>query len=85
MSTMSTKLPVACAARNPTNNKPIIIKRGERGYFPAAEDLNIQMFNRRLNVTAAQVEAMLVGSMFGFDVPGADPDRCSGTAEADLV
>ncbi len=82
---MSSKLPIACAARNPTDNKPIIIKRGERGYHPAAEDLNVQMFNRRLNVTASQVEAMMIGSMFGFDVPGADPDRCDGTMAANLV
>jgi hypothetical protein len=29
--------------------------------------------NRELGVTRQQMEAMKVGSMFGWDVPGADP------------
>ena len=32
--------------------------------------------NRKLGVTTAQEEAMKIGSMCGWDVPGADPDHC---------
>ena len=32
--------------------------------------------NRKLGVTPAQEEAMKIGSMCGWDVPGADPDHC---------
>ena len=32
--------------------------------------------NRKLGVTPAQEEAMKIGSMCGWDVPGADPDNC---------
>jgi hypothetical protein len=67
-------LPKVCAARKPDDNTPIIIRRGEPGYHPAPrQDFDVDGFNSRHNVTAAQVEAMLAGSMFGFHVPGADP------------
>ena len=54
----------------------ICIRRGERGYHmtdwrggrPVAERLN-----RRGGVTRAQEEAMVIGSMCGWEVPGADP------------
>ena len=63
-----------------------MIKRGESGYYrPSlnggymgnesytgrqyADDLNT-----RLEVTRAQEEAMKVGSMFGWEAPGANPD-----------
>ncbi len=32
--------------------------------------------NRKRGVTPAQEEAMKIGSMCGWDVPGADPDNC---------
>jgi hypothetical protein len=60
-----------------------IIKCGESGYhlteFDAPDVPNdyaqeaVQHFNKRLGVTSAQVLAMEIGSMFGWDVPGANP------------
>jgi hypothetical protein len=68
------KLPEMCAARNPSDGKPILIKRGVKGYFPVNNNLDVDGFNARGGVTAAQVEAMTAGSMFGWDCPAADPD-----------
>lgn len=67
-------LPERCAARLPSNRKaPIMIKRGQDGYYPAALDLDVDAFNAKLGITKAQVMAMVAGSMFGWDCPGADP------------
>ena len=59
----------------------IVIKRGEIGYYRSdwetgdkAKNQEIADFhNRKCGITSAQVEAMRAGSMFGFDVLGANP------------
>lgn len=54
-----------------------IVKRGELGYYPApgmtlaAADRK----NEQLGVSHAQREAMQVGSMFGWHVPGVNPAK----------
>lgn len=53
----------------------ICVKRGERGYYPIFTPLSADELNRREGVTPAQREAMHCGSMMGWEVPGADPDR----------
>lgn len=70
-----TKLPWICAHRNAVDGKTMIIIRGEDGYIPA-DDLviNPDKFNMVLGVDAFQAEGMLAGSMFGWGVPGCDPD-----------
>ena len=68
------KLPELCAARLPNDGSPILIRRGVAGYWPFKPDLDVDEFNARHGTTPAQVEAMLCGSMFGWDVPAADPD-----------
>ena len=65
------KLPKICAAIHPTSNAPIMIRRGVMGYYPAPPALNVQRFNSIRNITDAQVEAMEIGSCFGWEVPGA--------------
>ena len=58
----------------------ILIRRGESGYHPAegyaarSEEL-ADLFNARLGVTPAERAAMEFGSMFGWDIPGADPNK----------
>lgn len=81
-------LPPISFARNPANNETVVIRRGVEGYWPlsemnalpavkALEDQNdVAALNAAIGVTAAQALAMLNGSMFGFDCPGADPLNC---------
>jgi hypothetical protein len=74
-------LPDFCYSTTPHSGELIIIKRGERGYYSCeystpdkkynleyAKDCNI-----RLGVTKRQEEAMISGSMLGFDTPAAKP------------
>ena len=78
------KLPQLCFTLLPGTGQLIYVKRGESGYYPsdwstpdAQENRRIaDEQNRKLGVTPAQEEAMKIGSMCGWDVPGADPDHC---------
>jgi hypothetical protein len=72
-------LPELCYALLETEKRAIIIKRGEKGYYQTdwpdgyTQEM-IDNLNQRLGVTKAQAEAMHVGSMFGWSVPGANPE-----------
>jgi hypothetical protein len=66
-------LPQFAAARLPSDDTPVLIMRGERGYWPWPPGIDPDAFNKQRGISAAQVEAMVCGSMFGFEVPGADP------------
>jgi hypothetical protein len=74
------KLPEMCWTTVPSSNEVVIVKRGEIGYFPQREDVlhyeahMVDALNERLGVTKEQELAMKSGSMFGWDIPGADPD-----------
>jgi len=67
------RLPRECAARLAMDDSPILIKRGESGYFPLAPATDVDKFNADRGITEAQVNAMEAGSMFGWECPGADP------------
>lgn len=73
------KLPALCYGVHLTTGETVIIKRGVDGFFPTDWGVQgqdaVNRFNERLGVNRAQAEAMYVGSAFGWDVPGADPDR----------
>ena len=74
-------LPEVCYSILPSTGDVIIIKRGESGYYRCEYSTEDKAFNREfandrnanLGVSKAQVEAMLAGSMYGWDVPAADP------------
>ncbi len=75
------KLPEKCFTILESTGEMIVIKRGEKGYYPqnlenapwGAE--NKDSLNERMGVTKAQEKAMQAGSMFGWDIPAADPDN----------
>ena len=74
-------LPEICFSILPSTGDVIIIKHGESGYYRCEYSTEDKAFNREfandrnanLGVSKAQVEAMLAGSMYGWDVPAADP------------
>lgn len=55
------------------DNKVIMIKKGERGYYNYENPMNLTSdeLNESIGVNKAQAAAMSVGSMFGWEVPGA--------------
>ena len=75
-------LPEVCFSILPSTGDVIIIKHGESGYYRCEYSTEDKAFNREfandrnanLGVSKAQVEAMLAGSMYGWDVPAADPN-----------
>ena len=85
-------LPEVCYSILPSTGALICIKRGEAGYFPSAwsthdpkENSGLADFNNnRLGVTQAQRLAMEIGSMCGWDAPGADPKAHERAAQGDL-
>ncbi|AMK23219.1 MULTISPECIES: hypothetical protein [Sphingomonadaceae] len=73
------RLPEMCAAFLPSSGEPIVIKRGEPGYWPLPEGMTADRINATFDASPAQIAAMLAGSMFGWHVPGADPGRYDET------
>lgn len=69
---IATLPPLAYASLQETG-EVIKIQRGVRGYFVVSPGLGATERNRVLGVSPGQAQAMLIGSMFGFDVPGANP------------
>ena len=70
------KLPVECFATMRSDpSQVILIRRGEKGYYPVTTRATADKLNSTLEPvpTSAQVKAMEAGSMWGFDVPAADP------------
>ena len=77
------KLPRECYRVMEVSYEIIRVVRGMQGYYPTdiptvsrdhAQMLADKM-NKELGVTKAEAEAMFVGSLFGWNVPGADPDN----------
>ncbi|MCE6957736.1 hypothetical protein LAZ40_01505 [Cereibacter sphaeroides] len=78
-------LPELCFALHPDDGRIICLRLGQSGYWEptnAPEDPAgqaraawVDRRNRELQVTPAQREAMIAGSLFGWHLPIADPDR----------
>lgn len=74
-------LPDICYGVLPSTGDLIIITKGEPGFTKASSPYDSPERNKELadghnaemGVTKAQAAAMLAGSMFGWDVPAADP------------
>ena len=71
-------LPRYCYSYLRTEKTEIRIDFGERGYTPYRPQGNgraANEMNRELGISPAQVSAMEAGSMFGWNVPAADPKQ----------
>ena len=68
-------LPACCFARSPLTGETVGIIRGGNGYRPVVSHDTPEALNATLPnpPTPAQVQAMLAGAVFGWDVPAADP------------
>ena len=69
-------LPRYCYGFIPTSKEEIRIDIAESGYTPVGRDgsmKHVLEINRELGITRQQMEVMKVGSLFGWNVPGADP------------
>jgi hypothetical protein len=76
-----------CDGRYPVGAPVIGIRRGEAGFHAVSTRLTARELNEQERVSEHQVRAMLMGSLFGWDTPGADPRRWQsrGHATADTV
>lgn len=80
---MTDSMPARCMAQHPYekggDGKPllILIERGSRGYWPRHYQTaaHADAFNARHGVSPAMREAMVHGSVFGWDLPIADPAK----------
>ena len=79
-------LPPMCYSVLPSSGALIGIRRGESGYFlamegtgdRAANEAVANQENKRLGVTPEQRMAMEIGSLCGWDAPGANPRMYEG-------
>jgi len=75
------ELPNDCFSVMPHSGDLILIVMGEKGFYPQGESTSDPAVNRQiataknalLGVTRAQEEAMLAGSLLGWNVPAAKP------------
>lgn len=71
------KLPPFAVVAGP-DGAPVYVLKGVSGYVEApelAKHYSVEEANALIGVSPAEAKAMEAGSMFGFDVPAADPDN----------
>ena len=73
------KLPDYCFIDHPVTGQCIMVRKGEHNYFelefPESPAKTASEMNVAAGVTIQQAKAMKVGTMFGWDALGADPDN----------
>jgi hypothetical protein len=73
---MNNNLPDFCYTYNSLSKEVILLINGVKGYKETDKSAqNWIKENEELGITPEQVMAMICGSMFGWNVPGANPDE----------
>jgi hypothetical protein len=72
-------LPERCYALNAITTACVILEKGMSGYYTTDYPQGytqevIDKLNESLGVSKAQAQAMFIGSMFGWNAPGANPE-----------
>ena len=83
------ELPASCFSTLPGTGELVVLKRGIKGYFKCEEGYDdkamnqvIADFHNRIDgISPAQLLAMEIGSLSGFDVPGANPQMYLNSAK----
>ena len=79
-------LPIAAAVTRPMTGEMVIVKRGERGYWPVIRqnlddpEMTPQAWNTQHGISEQDAWLLLIGSMFGWDESGEWPDWDAYTA-----
>ena len=68
---MDYSLPITCVSKHVAPDMVVLITRGLSGYSLIKEGTSVEDYNIKRGITNAQVRAMEIGSMFGWNVPGA--------------
>jgi hypothetical protein len=79
---MDETLPRKCATNSMETNRTIMLRRGHLGFWPADHIADPAAWRAARGISDAQHLAMLTGSMFGFDVPGAHAAAYTGVPKA---
>lgn len=76
------KYPDYCFICLKTSNEVVVVHPYTKGYSPTREgnqpwygQETADLANAERGITKAQARAMEMGSMFGWDIPAADPDN----------
>lgn len=75
MKTIVKELPDFCYSELKSTGELIIIKNGEKGYYPSDYMGDADTLNQRMGVSKGQRKAMDMGSMFGWHTKGAEPSN----------
>ncbi len=83
------ELPASCFSTLPGTGELVVLKRGIKGYFRCEESAGDKEMNQVIadfhnkidGISPAQRLAMEIGSLSGFDVPGADPQMYLNSAK----
>ena len=73
-------LPERCFGYLKATGEIVVLQKGQKGFAPTGKYAEnetpqecVDSLNAAMDVTRAQSAAMMAGSMFGWDAPGADP------------
>ena len=75
-------LPSWCFAKRYDNKTLVIVTHRVSGFYPLPchiDSDSLNEYNEAIGVTKRQAQCMQIGSMFGWDVPGADLEHAIHT------